>query len=133
MSTIWDALKEAYLTDKIPGPAPVRVSPKGTCFIRDHTDPCIPVKSPDVLVEIGRDVASSLASHPERYAHSILGNQVLVVDDSSYEALFYLFSGRTRVQLYAEKNTVAALFLGRYCVMSTKLFEEAQRGAEGLW
>ena len=133
MGIVWNAIKET-LWDKIPDPKPVaKVTPKEVCFHLNPSDPDIVQQSPDALVEMGREVASSVLAHPEKYSRAILGNQVLVVDDSSYEALFFLFSGSTREKLWRDKQTVAALFMGHHCVMSEKLYQEAQRGVGGLW
>ena len=106
-----------------------------TAYVEDGSDPRIPRKDPDVLVELGREMAASLLAHPEKYAHALFGNQVLVVDNATYDALFYLFSGTTRDRLWDEKQAVAALFLGRYCVMSRNLFESATNssGPLGGW
>lgn len=108
-----------------------KVPETAIAFVEDGTDSRIPQRDPDVLVELGRDMAATLLAHPEKYAHALFGNQVLVVDNATYDALFYLFSGMTRNQLWDERQAVAALFLGRYCVMSQHLFQAALDQSHG--
>ena len=128
---LWTAFKSLFVTPRLvhSHALPPAIKSPSLYVLKEGSDLRIPVKPPDALVEMGREVAASLLSHPERYVQAVFGNQVLVVDDASYEALFYLFSGRTRTKLWDEAQTTAALFLGRHCVMSEQIF----RKANGLW
>lgn len=102
-------------------------APKYANFlIEDGSDPRIPKREPDAYVEMGRDIAGHLLRHPERYQRKVMGDVVLVVDDSSYEALFYLFAGKTRDRMYTEDEKVCALYCNQHFILSEKLFNEAR-------
>lgn len=84
----------------------------------------------DALVEMARDMAGAILAHPEKYMTHVMGTEALVVDDATYEALFYLFSGKTRERLFSEDAKVYAITLHCYTIISKSLLAEA-RAVEG--
>ena|SRR3990167_7572465 len=88
-------------------------------------------KSPDVLVEMGREVGQAILTHPEKYITNVMGVETMVVDDASYEALFYLFAGKTRQQMWEQDNKVAAIFVHQFTVISHSLLADARRTEQG--
>ena len=112
-------------------PAP-KHAPKGVdYYLEDGTDPRLPPVEPDVLVTMGRDMIAAILRHPEKYEQTVMRTKVFVVDDASYESLFYFFSGKTRTALWEDDEKVAALFLKEQPVLSHQLFHEALRHERG--
>ena len=94
-------------------------------------DPRITTKQPDSLVELARDVAGDILAHPEKYIINVMGNEAMVVDDASYEALFYLFAGKTRQHMWEQDRKIAAIFVHQYTVLSASLLAEARQAEQG--
>lgn len=93
--------------------------------------PAVPSKQPDSLVEMARDVASDILAHPEKYITNVMGQEAMVVDDASYEALFYLFAGKTRQQMWEQDKKIAAIFVHQYTVLSHSLLADARQAEQG--
>ena len=94
-------------------------------------DPRVPIKQPDVLVEISREIAADLLTHPEKYITNVMGAEAMVVDDASYEALFYLFSGQTRKQMWEQEHKVAAIYVHHYIIINRSQLVEARKVEQG--
>lgn len=92
----------------------------------------LPTHTPDALVEMGRDVASEMLAHPEKHLTKVMGVDALIVDDAAYEAMFYLFAGKTRQRAWVEDKKVYAIQLHNVTVLSHSLLKEA-RLTEGGW
>ena len=119
-----------------PAPKPVRVTkprpkqPMGVIFPLEQLK--LTPKSPDALVEMGREIGQAILAHPEKYMTQVMGVETMVVDDASYEALFYLFAGKTRQQMWEQDHIVAAIFVHQFTVISQTLLQDA-RNAEKGW
>lgn len=117
-------------------PKPVRVTkprpkqPIGLIFALEQLK--LKGKPPDALVEMGREVGQAILAHPEKYITNVMGVETMVVDDASYEALFYLFAGKTRQQMWDQDNKVAAIFVHQFTVISQTLLQDA-RNVERGW
>jgi len=98
-------------------------------FLENGENANIKQRDPDVLVTMGRELAEHIFAHPEPYMRTIHGMPALVVGEAEYEALFYLFSGKTP-QSYREQNSakIVSLFLGPYPVLSQTLAKEVEQG-----
>ena len=97
---------------------------------REAADFGLTAPLPDVLVEIGRDMAQALIRHPEQYEKLLLNTKVYVVDEPSYEALFFLFSGSTRQKMFND-GSVAMLAFGSQPIMSIAHYNVAIREQRG--
>jgi hypothetical protein len=113
-----------------PEACPVK-QPIGEILHLDNRIQHLYTRSPDALVEMGRDIAASILAHPEKYLVQVMGTDALVVDDAAYDALFYLFSGKTRKQLWEENSRIAAIMLFNHTIISQKLLADARRAEQG--
>ena len=98
--------------------------------VRDTAKHGIGTKPADALVEMARDMAGTVLAHPEKYMTRVMGHEAIVVDDATYEALFYLFSGKTREALSCE-GKVYAIMLHEFTVISQRMLEEAREAEKG--
>jgi len=101
-------------------------------FTLNANDPTLEAGEPDCLVVMGRELARNLINHPEPYTRIICNQEVLIVNDSEYDILFYLFSGKTRNQMYQDSGKIGVLNLQAqhkiYFILSEQLYHEAVKG-----
>ena len=106
--------------------------PQPHFFTLDAEDPVLGAGDPDCLVVMGRELARHLINHPEPYTRIVCNQEVLIVNDSEYDILFYLFSGKTRTQLFQERGQIGVLNLQHlhktYFILNERLYYEAAKG-----
>lgn len=126
--TFRQRLQQWWHSSATPSASP---TPSGVVIHMDAIADQLATREPDALTMVGRAVAAEVLAHPEKFTTHVMGVDTLVVADDDYEALFYLFSGKTRQRLWAEDKKVAAIMLYDHTIISQKLLTEARRAERG--